>query len=90
VQQYFNPGALVVHINYRNDGKIATITYSSAPYRDTLIYSGDYINTVIRLAADGSPMDTTVYSENQDGWITDVRVNLRIEPSQPSIFGHIT
>jgi hypothetical protein len=90
VQAYFNPGSIVTHINYKPDGKISTITSSYVPYTDTIIYSGDNISALVVLAADGTPMDTTIFSENADGWITDVRLNLRINRLAQSLYGHIT
>jgi YD repeat-containing protein len=90
IQAYANPGGITTHFNYRSDGKLSTITSSSVPYIDTVVYAGDNISAVVVLAADHTPMDTTIFSVNPDGWITDVRVNLRITRLSPSIYGHIT
>lgn len=89
-QVYSNPGSIVTHINYRSDGKISTITSSLVPYRDTIIYTGDNISALVTIAADNTPMDTTIFSVNQDGWITDIRVNLRLTRLSPSSYGHVT
>jgi hypothetical protein len=61
VQVYNNPGGLTTHINYKTDGKLSTITSSNSPYIDTIIYSGDDISAELLLAADHSPMDTTIF-----------------------------
>jgi hypothetical protein len=90
VQVYNNPGGLTTHINYRTDGKLSTITSSNSPYIDTIIYAGDDISAEIVLAADHTPMDTTIFSENSDGWITDIRVDLRLNPSSPPVYGHVS
>jgi hypothetical protein len=90
VQVYNNPGALTTHINYSADGKLSTIISSNSPYIDTIIYAGNDISGAITLAADHTPLDTTVFSENSDGWITDIRIDVRLNQNSPPVYGHVT